>query len=418
VPSDLTLGLAIGPITAEPAPRSVMEAITEITVHAGAESSNRSGFDIKLAAGKSSELIADLLPGGYFDPPSRVIISATLRGATTVLIDGVITTQEVVPSDEAGKSVLSLKGEDLTRMLDLIDLSGLPYPCLPAEARVALLLLPFTAIYQTVPLVIPSVLLDIPNPIFEIPIHLGTSLAYIKRLADRVGYTFFVQPGPEVGMSIGYWGPMLRIPIPFLGSPPDLAIDWDGSSNVESLQFSFDGFKKTLFVVLIQPDGVPIPIPIPVPDVTPLSPPMGEKNPIPLKVSPLTGLAKYNPLQAAAIALARASEGAMVISGGGSLDVIRYGAIIGPRTMVNVRGAGITFDGQYFVDSVTHTIKPGSYKQSFTLTRNRLQASGAGLQAGQRLPTFAAAPTGPAPLPNPGTGPSPGQIVPTLPASP
>ena len=36
--------------------------------------------------------------------------------------------------------------------------------------------------------------------------------------------------------------------MPFLPTPPPLAIDWDGRSNVESLQFSFDGFKKTLFV--------------------------------------------------------------------------------------------------------------------------------------------------------------------------
>ena len=52
-------------------------------------------------------------------------------------MDGVITQQDVVPSDESGKSVLSIKGEDLTRMMDVIDLSGFPYPAMPAEARVA-----------------------------------------------------------------------------------------------------------------------------------------------------------------------------------------------------------------------------------------------------------------------------------------
>ena len=60
---------------------------------------------------------------------------------------------------------------------------------------------------------------------------------------------------------------------------PPFAIDWDGRSNVESLQFSFDGFKKTQFVVLIKLDDVPVPIPIPVPDVTPLSPPLGQQEP-------------------------------------------------------------------------------------------------------------------------------------------
>ena len=43
---------------------------------------------------------------------------------------------------------------------------------------------------------------------------------------------------------------MLRTAIPFLPTPPPIAIDWDGASNVESLQFSFDGFAKTQWVVL------------------------------------------------------------------------------------------------------------------------------------------------------------------------
>jgi hypothetical protein len=110
--------------------------------------------------------------------------------------------------------------------------------------------------------------------------------------------------------------------------------------------------------------------------VNPISPPLGQKQPLPLKISPMQGLAKYNPIQAAGIALAKAASTANVISGQGTLDVLRYGSILPARTLVEVRGAGITFDGQYFVDSVTHTIKPGSYKQSFTLSRNALIAGG------------------------------------------
>ena len=45
-----------------------------------------------------------------------------------MLMDGVITHHEMAPSDEPGKSVLSVKGEDLTRMMDLIDMTGFPYP--------------------------------------------------------------------------------------------------------------------------------------------------------------------------------------------------------------------------------------------------------------------------------------------------
>jgi len=370
--SALTLQLWVGPVVAEPAPREVVEALTQAQVTCSA--TGKSGFDLTFAVSTTSSITTRLLPAGYFDPPHRVIIAVNFRGSTTVLIDGVITHQEMVGSDEPGRSVLSIKGEDLTRLMDLVDLSGLPYPAMPAEARVAVMLAKYTAVYGVVPLVVPSVLLFVPAPTEQVPTQAGTDLSYIRQLADQVGYSFFLQAGPTPGMSLAYWGPMLRTSIPFLPDPPDVAIDRDGRSNVESLQFAFDGFAKTQYVVLVQVPGSPVPIPVPVPDVTPLSPPLGAKQPVPLKVSPLRGFGKYNPVQAAAIGLARAAADANVVSGQGTLDVSRYGAVLNARTMLTVRGAGMTFDGQYYVDTVTHTVTPGSYKQSFTLTRNALIA--------------------------------------------
>ena len=37
-----------------------------------------------------------------------------------------------------------------------------------------------------------------------------------------------------------------------------------------------------------------------------------------------------------------------------------------------MRGAGLAYDGLYYVNSVTHTLKRGEYKQSFTLSRDGL----------------------------------------------
>jgi hypothetical protein len=61
-----------------------------------------------------------------------------------------------------------------------------------------------------------------------------------------------------------------------------------------------------------------------------------------------------------------------MVTANGSLDVLRYNGILRPRMLVGVRGAGIAYDGMYYVDSVTHNIKPGEYKQSFTLSRDGL----------------------------------------------
>lgn len=405
----------IGGVVPSVAPRSVMEALTEVTVTCGSGGDSASSFSLNLATSKDSEITTDLLPNGYFDPPSRVVISATLNGETTVLMDGIITTQEVVPSDEAGKSTLSIKGDDLTKILDLIDFTGLiPYPAMPPEARVALIIAKYAPLYQMVPMVIPSVLLFVDNPLERIESQVGTDLAYVKSLAERAGYTFFVQPGPTPGVSVAYWGPKLRAAIPFLPQPTPFAIDWDGSSNVESLQFSFDGFQNIQYVVMYKLSDVPIPIPIPVPGITPLSPPLGSKIPFPLNWQQIE-LSPYNPIQAAAIALARAADASYGVTGSGTLDVLRYGSILNPRTIVQVQGAGVTFDGDYFVDSVTHTIRPGSYKQNFALLRNALIDAGAspGAAAGQQLSAFPA-PAAPV-APSPGSAPVPPPPAPSPP---
>ena len=391
---ELTLSLRIGKIQADLVPRSIMEAVTEVNVRTAV--TGPSGFDLKFAVSTRSPIVTTLLPAGFFDPPSRVIISVTLRGAETVLIDGVITHHEMSPSDEPGKSVLSIKGDDLSRMMDLVDLSLFPYPAMPTEARIALMIAKYAPIYGIVPLIVPSLFLDVPNPLQEIPTQHGTDLAYIKTLADLAGYTFYLQAGPTPGLSIAYWGPLLRTAIPFLPVPPPMYIDWDAHSNVESLGFSFDGFAATLWLLWIQEPNTNLVLPIPIPDVNPISPPLASKLPLPLKIKTMQGAEHFSssPVQAIAVGLAAAAAGANVVSGQGSLDVTRYGAILPARCIVEVHGAGITYDGQYFVDSVSHSIKPGSYKQNFTLSRNALVAGGpAGpfpfLPAPQQLGGFA-----------------------------
>ena len=113
-------------------------------------------------------------------------------------------------------------------------------------------------------------------------------------------------------------------------------------------------------------------IPIPVPDVTPLNPPLGLVPPIPLSIRPVEGTAKYSPVRAALIGLAKAARSSDAVRGSGSLNVVRYGRVLKARKLVGVRGAGPAFDGLHYVEGVTHNIKRGEYTQSFNLTRNGL----------------------------------------------
>jgi hypothetical protein len=84
---------------------------------------------------------------------------------------------------------------------------------------------------------------------------------------------------------------------------------------------------------------------------------------------------KYGRNRARAIARAKAAESADVLSASGQLDVLRYGHVLKARQLVSVRGAGAIYDGLYHVKSVTHNIRRGQYKQSFTLKRNALTSS-------------------------------------------
>ena len=360
------LTLMIGPAVPVPVTQEVLEAL--VSVQVTTSSSDASGFQLQFTINNRSPLqTLFLLTGGSPIPLMRVIIVVTINGAANVLMDGVMTNHELSPGADPGHSTLTVTGKDLTQVMDYIDFSGIPYPAMPNEARVLLILAKY-AVLGIVPMVLPSVLVDIPIPTEQIPRHKGKDLAYIKLLADEVGYVFYLDPGPAPGMSIAYWGPEIKV-----GTPqPALNINMDAYTNVESLNFRFNSDSKSLPIVFIQNPETKIPIPIPIPDITPLNPPLGLIPPLPKNIDPITDTAKYSPLRGAMIGMAKAARSADGVSGTGALDVLRYGRALKARSLVGVRGAGAAFDGLYYVNSVTHNLKRGEYKQSFTLGRNGL----------------------------------------------
>jgi hypothetical protein len=362
------LTLMIGPVIPVPVPQSVLDALTGVQITNTAEPGAASGFQLTFTLSTQSPLhTIFLLTGGSQLPIMRVIMVITVNGIPDVLIDGVITKQDVSPGNDPGHSTLTLTGVDLTALMNLIDFSGIPYPAMPAEARVLLILAKYL-MFGIVPLVIPSIMIDVPIPVDRIPRHKGTDLQYINQLADEVGYVFYITSGPVPGVNVAYWGPEIKVGVP----QPALNINMDAHTNVDSLSFSFDTEHKTLPVIFIVNQQTHVPIPIPIPDITPLNPPLGLIPPIPKKIEFMSETAKLSPIQAVLIGLTKAARSSDAVTGTGSLDVLRYGRVLKARQLVGVRGVGTAFDGLYFVKSVTHNIKHGEYKQSFTLTRNGL----------------------------------------------
>lgn len=357
------LSLLIGPMIPVPAPKFVVDSIQSIQVNSGAD---RSGFQISFAAGKTSPLINSMLPAGYLEPiVTRVVIVVTLNAIPHVIMDGLITRQEVSPSNEAGQSTISITGEDLGLVMDLQERT-MPYPAMPDTAKVAAILGPYSVLGIT-PMVFPPILDPARSPTDGWETQQATDRKYLKALALRCGYIFVIRPGPLPGQSIAYFGQDGHIPIP----QSALSINLDAGNNVESMSFSLDGMaKKTRVYTVMDPITKKIPIPIPVPNTNPLKPSLG------LRQTPTAGL-EFNTSSAnkSAAEVARNHTGTLnsdspSISVSGSLDVMRYGKLLKSRMQVGVRGAGNAYDGLYYVDSVTHNIKQGEYKQNFTLSRD------------------------------------------------
>lgn len=360
------LTLQIGPGVPVPVPIEVVNAVESVRVISRA--TGVSGFELSLRIDARSPLqTLFLVGGGVSIPLIRVVIAVTVSGRTTVLMDGVMTDHTVTPDVKNGMTKLSIKGEDLSRVMDYIDFSGIPFPAMPAEAQVLACVGKY-AMFGVVPMIIPSVAMDVSLPTEQILRQQGTDLQHVKRLADMVGYVFYVSPGPALGSSVAYWGPQIK----WGQAQPPLAIDADHSTNVESLSFTFNNEGRSMPILMIQEPITKLPIPIPIPDVNPLVPPLGVVPPIPKHFPIIRGAAKLPPVRALLTGFAKSAQSADAVTATGTLDVQRYGQVLQARKLVGLRGAGTAFDGLWYVTSVTSELKRGEYKQQFSLARDGL----------------------------------------------
>jgi hypothetical protein len=355
--------LLVGPVVPVPVPQIVLDALTSIEVTSS--TGRPSGFQLAFTVSNRSLLHTFLLIAGAEAPLLRVLLVVTVNGLPQVLMDGVTTHQQVAPGARPGESTLTVTGEDLSQVMDRQDLSGLPYPAMTMEARVALIVAKY-AMFGLVPVPIPPLFSDLPIPTERIPAQKGTDLAYVRQLATSVGYVFYVDPGPVPGTSLAYWGPEIKVGVP----QPALNVDMDAHTNVESMSFTFDTSTSKLPIVLIQNPMSKVAIPIPIPKLNPLQPPLGAISASIANITVLKDTAKMSPMDALARGMAEASASGDAVKGTGSLDVTRYGRLLKSRQLVGVRGAGLAFDGLYFVSSVTTSLTRGECKQRFELTRN------------------------------------------------
>jgi len=353
----IRLQLMIGSSKPAPAPYEVVDALREVEVRNN--DSERDGFSLTFTLGRrGAQQDFPLLKNGQLDPPARVTIIVFLQAMPAVLINGMITRHQVVPSTQAGQSVLKVIGEDTSLQMDrkrkkatfrnLSD-QGVVKKILEAYPD----LRPDTAATN-----------ETPPETERITSQQDTDLAFINKLAQRNGFRFYTEATAIPGVSTAYWGPRDRSGLPV---QRPLTINMGPQDNVTQLSFGYDALAA------VTPEGV-ISDPvtkqsIPISPPSPLESQLSSQPEMPLRTTSLDDTAGLNPIQAILHMLTSASSAASAASGSGQLDTVRYGAVLRSRQKVEVRGAGKSQDGEYYVSQVTHQILPGQYKQLFNLLR-------------------------------------------------
>ena len=362
------LTLMIGPTVPIPAPQPIAEALRSVQVTHADE--GRSGFQLVFEIGRSGPM--DLLDypallNPLMRPFARVVLFVTFNLTMYVLMDGIVTNRQMTPGSEPGAGTLTLTGEDVSVMMDM-EQKRAEHPA-QDETLIALKLIAQYALYGMVPMVIPPPVIDVPIPIQRIPVQQDTDLEYLKAMAQRHGYAFFVEPGPLPLMNTAYWGPPKRIGIP----QSALSVNMGPDTNVETINFQTNAMAPVMVMDTVQDADLNMSLPV----ITFIGtrPPLVPMPALPfnlphVKTSLLPDSSGTSITQAYARAQAMTDRSLdAVVTATGTLDALRYGGVLKPRALVGLRGAGFTHDGIYYVKTVSHAISRGSYKQNFTLTR-------------------------------------------------
>lgn len=353
----IRLILLAGKTVPLPASYDTMAALSSVEVTNDAEQGD--GFQITFTLSKNNPTDYNLLQSGALEPFNRVIIGVLLGALPEVLIDGIITHHQLAPSNEPGGSTLTITGKDVSVMLDLEEKNE-SYPNQPDFLIVTQLIARY-AQYGLVPQPAPTT--DVPIMLQRIPRQNETDLKFIKRMAERNGFVFYIEP-LTFGVNTAYWGPENRLSLP----QSALTMNMGHATNVKRLDFSQDALAPTTtagtFVEPITKTSIPIPS-LPSLRIPPLVPSPTEAR----RKLLMRNTANQNPLQAATTALAASTRSPDSVRGQGEIDSVRYGHVLRARKLVGVRGVGFTYDGLYYVRRVTHSISRGQYSQKFTITR-------------------------------------------------
>jgi hypothetical protein len=365
----VNLTLLVGPTVPLPATPDIAEALQSVSVTQNDQ--GRSGFQLVLQVGRAGPtdlLDYALLLNPLLRPFNRVIVMVLFNALPRVLIDGLITNQQFSPGSEPGTATLTLTGEDVSVAMDM-EKKRAQWPAM-SEMVIANVIIGSYAQYGLIPMVMPPPSIDQPLPIDRTPVQQGSDLEYLTTMGERFGFVFYIEPGPVPGVNTAYWGPPKRAGLPQRA----LTVNQGPEMNVDSINFTYNGMAPTIVNDVIQDELSNISMPV-MTFVSLREPPLAAMPALPFQLPNVrTSLLDQSPGLSVIQAYARA-QGVTdksvdnVVTAQGELDALRYGDVLTPRGIVGLRGAGFTYDGLYYVKSVSHSISRGKFKQRFNLSR-------------------------------------------------
>ncbi len=357
--------LLIGQGVPRPATTLVMEHF--VSAEIAISDRERSGFELVFDAVRANNLagVFPIMAERGLQAGARVVVMATIGVKPSVLIDGIVETAEFKPSEGEGPAKLHVRGKDLTFAMDREE-REVAHPAQGPGEIAALVLLRYAQL-GVIPLVIPPTTAERPNPVDRVPMQRGTDFAYLTELAEAHDSIFTLIPGPVPLSSVAYWGPLPRVGVPQRAITTDMGPE----TNVAGL--TFENTASEAATVSGQVQDRQSGQSLPVQSVAPLRPPLAAMPALANPSVTRRNLFQTNgaPTGAQAMGEAQAQSDATTdtLKVTGDLDTGDYGAILSPRGLVGLRGAGLDHDGFYYVQSVVHKISSGAWLQSFTLNR-------------------------------------------------
>lgn len=280
-------------------------------------------------------------------------------GLATPLIDGYVIDVRATLGSEAGKSLVEIVAMDATVLMDL-DEKVRAWPD-QSDSTVA------TAIFGDYGFDTDVDTTDFVRQESDVTsIQRGSDISFLHRLAERNGFECFLAVGAG-GRTTGHF----HAPRLDQSSQTVLSVNLGTETTIDSFKARYDMLKATTAAASGIDAHDAATQPVQAPSASQKS--LGGASTIPTdrprtKLLPGTGLSRAGELQT--LAQAVVDRSAYAITAEGVVNAGALGQVLEAKQPVLVRGAGLQFSGEYYVQRVLHRFEHGSYQMHVNLKRN------------------------------------------------